>query len=159
MKKSQLKSTINIILILWIFVWIYYAAFNWDVFKVKLNTHLGFATVGGYPFVFFFILGLIFLIVIKYINHFSDLKNTGKEKDTKTKITLLEKDLEIYKLKEVLFNMQASEANKNAETFKSLQEKLDAIAGNMAVEKEKESIEEKTEEKEKPKDQDKDKNK
>lgn len=159
MKKTQLRSAINIILILWIFIWIYYAAFNWDVFKVKLNTHLGFATIGGYPFLFFFIFGLIILVVIKYINHFTDLKNTGKEKETKTKITLLEKDLEIYKLKEVLFNMQASEANKNAETFKSLQEKLDEIAGNMPVEKQKENKEEKAEEKEKPKDQEEGKNK
>lgn len=149
MKKTHLKSAINIILVLWIFVWIYYAAFNWDIFKVKLNTHLGFATIGGYPFIFFFILGIIALILIKYINHYSELKKIGKEKDTETKITLLEKDLEIYKLKEVLFNMQVTEANKNAETFKSVQKKLDEIAGNMPVEKQKEN----KEEKDKPKNQ------
>ena len=64
MKKLNIKSVIDIALIVWIAIWLYYALFNWDVFVVKLNTNIGFSIIGLYPFIFFFFIGLILLVII-----------------------------------------------------------------------------------------------
>src|SRR6056297_2763703 len=114
MKNHKLNNAVNIILILYLASWIYYAVFNWDVFAIKLNTNAGFSVIGGYPFVFFFILGLVGLLILKYIIHLSLLQKDRGEKDQRHRITILEKDIEILKMKEVLFKMQTSEMSKNS---------------------------------------------
>lgn len=138
MKNHKLNNAVNVILILYLAVWIYYAAFNWDVFAIKLNTNAGFSVIGGYPFVFFFVLGLVALLILKYVIHVSLLQKERGDKDQRHRITILEKDIEILKMKEVLFKMQTSEMSKNSSHLNALHEKLDTLSNQIAHEEDKE---------------------
>jgi hypothetical protein len=128
MKKINIQSVINIILALWVGIWFYYLLFNWDVFIIQLNTNFGFNTYNMYPFVFFFFIGLIGFVIVKYAIHYSEMQNKGKEEENKSKTKLLEKDIEILKLKEVLFKMQSEGMNKSASTINALHAKLDSLS-------------------------------
>ncbi len=131
MKNNQHKIIIDILLVIWLFVWMYYLAFNWAVFSIELKVNLGFAVITGYPLIFFFILGLLTLIVIKYSYHFTALKSVSKEKEEKNEKSLLEKDIEILKLKEVLFKMQTKDLSESSTALNALQEKLDDISNKI----------------------------
>ncbi|MCB2195640.1 MAG: hypothetical protein KQH79_07255 [Bacteroidetes bacterium] len=128
MKKTSIQSAINILIFIWIAVWLYYALFNWDVFVVKLNTNLGFNTVPTLPFVLFFFIGLLILVVMKYIIYYDQVQVDARDKEYKDKISLLKKDIEILKLKEVLFKMQSEGMNKSTATVNALQAKLDELS-------------------------------
>jgi hypothetical protein len=128
MKKTNIQSAINILIFIWIAIWLYYALFNWDVFVVRLNTNLGFNTVPMLPFVLFFFIGLLVLVVMKYIIYYEQVKVEARDKEYKDKISLLKKDIEILKLKEVLFKMQSEGMNKSTATVNALQAKLDELS-------------------------------
>lgn len=128
MKKTSIQSAINILIFIWIAVWLYYALFNWDVFVVKLNTNLGFNTIPILPFVLFFFIGLLILVVMKYIIYYEQVQVDARDKEYKDKISLLKKDIEILKLKEVLFKMQSEGMTKSTATVNALQAKLDELS-------------------------------
>ncbi|MDF1571080.1 MAG: hypothetical protein P1P82_05625 [Bacteroidales bacterium] len=136
MKRTVLTNVTNFILALYTAVWIYYAAFNWEVFSIKLNTNAGFSVIGGYPFVFFFILGLVTLLTIKYLIHLNKVHEDKTEKDSRHRIAIMEKDIELLKMKEVLFKMQTSEMGKNSSHLNALHEKLDNLSNRLELEKE-----------------------
>jgi hypothetical protein len=148
MKKINIQSIVDITLTLWVGIWLYYLLFNWDVFVIQLNTDLGFNTYKIYPFVFFFFMGLIGFIIVKYAIHYSEMQNKSKEKENKSKTILLEKDIEILKLKEVLFKMQSEGMNKSASTINALHSKLDALSKKFNDENEEINEDERKEEKE-----------
>jgi uncharacterized membrane protein YraQ (UPF0718 family) len=127
-KNVDLKVAVDIALAVWIIAWLYYALFNWDVFAIKLNTNLGFAVIGGYPFVFFFILGLLALGFLKYVLQYNQVQQQSREKDQEHKVAMLEKDIEILKLKEVLFKMQTTDLNKSTANLNALHSKLDELS-------------------------------
>jgi|GEM_PF-1759592 len=129
------RTIINYLLIIWIVIWAYFAAFNWAVFTVSLNINLGFAVITGFPFLFYSIAGIIFFIILRYIAQYMIERQQIHEKNLENKIAMQGKDIEILQLKEVLFNMQTSEYNKNAESMKSLNEKLNKISEQMKMEK------------------------
>ncbi len=131
MKKSDLLRIINIILILYLAIWTYYAIFNWEVFAIKLNTNAGFSVIGGYPFVFFFLLGFVLLLAIKYITHLCIVNIDKSERNSAHKIEIMGKDIELLKMKEVLFKMQTSEMGKNSADLNALHEKLDQLSMQM----------------------------
>ncbi|MFO7852186.1 MAG: hypothetical protein ACQERS_09265 [Bacteroidota bacterium] len=133
--KIKLKHIINATIIAWIIIWLYYLIFNWDVFSINLKTDLGFAVIGGFPFVFFFIVGLLFLILIKYFDSAIAARKLSDEKDLKNKIALLEKDIEVLKLKETLFKMQSEEMSRSNANLSALHRKLDEITSQMESEK------------------------
>jgi len=139
--KKYLKFgyVVDAIILIWTFLWFYFLVFNWDVFVVKLNTNLGFTVVKGLPFVFFFVVGLLFLFIIRYSQHLSEIKNRGIEADYKNTILLLEKDIEVLKLKETLFKMQSEEMSQNSGALQSLQKRLDEISNKMDEEREEKS--------------------
>jgi hypothetical protein len=145
MKKLQIQTIVDIILIAWIGIWLYYALSNWDVFVVKLNTNLGFKTISLYPFIFFFFLGLIALVIIKYSFNYAQVLSKSKEKEQKDKMSLLQKDIEILKLKEVLFKMQTEGMNKSTSTINALNARLDELANKVASEKKKDDEDEESE--------------
>jgi len=151
MKKLNIQSVIDIVLAIWIAIWLYYLLFNWDVFIVKLNTNLGFNTVTLYPFIFFFFTGLILMIIIKYALHYEQLQVKSINKEHKDKVNLLQKDIEILKLKEVLFRMQTEGLNKNTSTINALQAKLDKLSNKYGSESEEEADKERKEETDKDK--------
>lgn len=128
MKIKNYKVFINTALILWLFIWVYYLAFNWSVFSVELKTNLGFAVISSYPFLFFFLTGLILFIILKYAYHIVSIQEQNQVKDKETKTSLLEKDIEILKLKEVLFKMQTKDMNDSSSALAALQDKLDKIS-------------------------------
>ncbi len=131
MKLARTKVILNIVIIAWIVLWAYYAVFNWDVFIVKLNTSLGFTVINCFPFIFFFVFGLVCLGLLKFLLNQLHMQLKLHDKDSNSKIALLEKDIEILKLKEVLFNMQTDEMNKNASSLGELQKKLDELSGQV----------------------------
>lgn len=135
MNKIKLKHIVNIAVIAWLVIWVYYLIFNWDVFSINLNTNLGFAVIGGYPFIFFFIIGLLFLILIKYFDRVYAIKKLGKDKDLTNKISLLEKDIEVLQLKETLFKMQSEEMSRNNANLNALHQRLDEISSRLEREK------------------------
>lgn len=134
MKRNTLVTIINFILGIYLLVWIYYAAFNWDVFSIKLNTNAGFSVIGGYPFVFFFLLGFAALLAVKYIVHLNRVYEDKTEREQSHKIAIQEKDIELLKMKEVLFKMQTSEMSKNSSHLNALHEKLDSLSDQMSKE-------------------------
>lgn len=128
MKKLNINAIINIVIIVWIVIWFYYLVFNWDVFIVQLNTNIGFSSISIYPFLFFFIISLIGFGIIKFAANYSDLQQQAKEKENKNKLSMLEKDMEILRLKEVLFKMQSDDMTKSASTINALKTKLDSLS-------------------------------
>lgn len=142
MKKINIQAVINIVIIIWIAIWIYYALFNWDVFVVKLNTNLGFNTISLYPLVLFFFIGLILCITVKYAIYYEQLQVLASDKEYKDKISLLKKDIEILKLKEVLFKMQSDGMNKSTSAINALQAKLDELSKKPAEDKDTDEQEE-----------------
>lgn len=131
MNKIKLKHIINAAMIIWLIIWIYYLGFNWNVFSVNLKTDIGFAVIGLYPFIFFSVLGIVLLALIKYIDQTMAMRSLGRDKDMKNKITLLEKDIEILKLKETFFKMQSEELNRNNANIKALHQRLDEISSQL----------------------------
>jgi len=133
MKRTNIQTIIDIVLIAWIGIWLFYALSNWDVFIVKLNTSLGFKTITLYPFIFFFFLGLISLIIIRYSINYTQILINAKEKENKNKMSLLQKDIEILKLKEVLFKMQSEGMNKSTSTINALNARLDELSNKVVT--------------------------
>ena len=155
MKKFKtFKTIISYFLIIWIVIWAYLAAFNWEVFAVALNINLGFAVITGYPFLFYFIVGIILFIALRYIAQYLSERQRSYERHLEHKIAMQGKDIEILQLKEVLFNMQTKEYNQNAESMKSLNEKLNRIAGQMETTKQESPEKEEEEKKDKKPDTD-----
>jgi hypothetical protein len=136
MKKLDLNKLLNGILVVYILTWVYYAIFNWDVFSIKLNTNAGFTVIGGYPFAFFSLFGLVILVLIKYFVQIRKLENEKRSREFHYQKSILEKDLEILKMKEVLFKMQTSEMSKNSSHINDLHAKLDQISEQLRLEKE-----------------------
>ncbi len=131
MNKIKLKHIINTAIILWLVIWIYYLGFNWDVFSINLKTDIGFAVIGTYPFIFFFVLGLVLMALIKYIEQTMAMRSMGRNKDMENKIALLEKDIELLRLKETLFKMQSEELSRNNANLNALHQRLDEISSRI----------------------------
>ncbi|MFO7754795.1 MAG: hypothetical protein R6V34_02310 [Bacteroidales bacterium] len=137
MNKIKLKHIINAAIILWLVIWIYYLVFNWDVFIINLKTDIGFAVIGAYPFVFFFVLGLLLMGLIKYVEQTMAMRNLGRNKDMENRIALLEKDIELLRLKETLYKMQSEELNRNNANLNALHQRLDEITSQLGQEERK----------------------
>ncbi|MBN1388055.1 MAG: hypothetical protein JW965_06375 [Bacteroidales bacterium] len=135
MNKIQIRHIIDTAIIAWAIIWLYYLIFNWDVFTINLKTNLGFAIIGGYPFVFFFIIGLLFLILIKFINQAIAIRKLERGKDMVNKIALLEKDIEVMKLREAIYKMQSEELSRNSENLNALHQRLDEITSQIERER------------------------
>jgi hypothetical protein len=132
MKKINLTIIINYTLGIYLAAWLFYSVLNWDVFSIKLNTNIGFTTIGGYPFVFFFLFGFTALLTIKYFINLSMIRTNKSERERIHRIAILEKDIELLKMKEVLFKMQTSEMGKNSSNLNALHEKLDELSAKMS---------------------------
>jgi len=137
MNKIKLNHIINILIVAWVFIWFYFLILNWDVFIVELDTNLGFTVIGGYPFLFFSLVGLLFLILIKYINLTIEIKRINIEKDMINKIALLEKDIELLRSKESLFAKQSEEVNLKTADMNVLYEKLTDLISDLKQERSK----------------------
>lgn len=140
----SVRYYINILLVVWIVIWAYFAVFNWNVFNVKINMSLGFTVINSYPFIWFFVLGVLILLGIRYLVQYSRMLRQLEMKEKNNKIAMQEKDIEILKLKEVLFEMQSKEFNKSTANINALNEKLDRIIAerkeeNLSMEKESET--------------------
>ncbi|MEE4214269.1 MAG: hypothetical protein V2I34_04335 [Bacteroidales bacterium] len=135
MNKIKLRHIIDATIIAWVIIWLYYGIFNWDIFIIKLDANLGFAVIGSYPFVFFFLLGLIFLIVLRYFDTIISMRRLGQYKDLKNNIALLEKDIEVLKLRETVYKMQSEEMSRNDASLQALHQKLDELSSGSDREK------------------------
>lgn len=131
MKKIKTKQIIDTAIIIWVLIWLYYSIFNWDVFIIKLQTNLGFAVIGVYPFIFFFLIGLIFLALIRYFDTIIAMRRLGELKDLKNKISLLGKDIEALKLRGTVYKMQSEEMSRNDASLQALHQKLDELSSGM----------------------------
>ncbi len=137
MKKNRLSLYFNILIILYLVIWVYYAIFNWDILTVKLVSDLGFVRLSGYPIIFFFVFGLILLLILKYLSWYNTFILNSKEKETKSKLIILEKDMEILRLKETLLSMQTPGREKEGEKYAELSEKLNKMSEKLEEEKRK----------------------
>ncbi len=135
MNKIKLRHIIDATIIAWVIIWFYYGIFNWDIFIIKLDANLGFAVIGSYPFVFFLLLGLIFLIVLRYFDTIISMRRLGQFKDLKNNIALLEKDIEVLKLRETVYKMQSEEMSRNDASLQALHQKLDELSSGSDREK------------------------
>jgi len=128
MNKIKLRHIIDAAIIIWVVKWLYYCIFNWDIFIIKLETNLGFATIGSYPLVFFFLLGLIILGLVRYFDTIISMRKLGEYKDLEKDIALLEKDIEVHKLRETVYKMQSEEMSRNDASLQALHQKLDELS-------------------------------
>lgn len=131
MKKINIRSVINYTLGIYLAAWIYYAIFNWKIFSIQLNTNAGFSIISGYPIAFFFLFGFAALLMLKYFVGINSLHQEKLARERTHRISILEKDIELLKLKEVLFSMQTSELDKNSTYLKALHEKLDKLSNRL----------------------------
>ncbi len=138
MKKINLLSINTYTIIIYFLIWMYYAIFNWDVFAIKLNTNAGFSVIGGFPFIFFFLIGLVALFILRYFIYVHKVASDKQERNSKHKIALMEKDIELLKMKEVLFKMQTSEMDKSSSQLNALHEKLDNLTNQISDKNEEE---------------------
>lgn len=134
MNKIKLRHIIDATIIAWVVIWLYYGIFNWDIFIIKLDANLGFAVIGSYPFVFFFLLGLIFLIVLRYFDTIISMRKLAEHKDLKNDIALVKKDIEVFKLRETVYKMQSEEMSRNDASLQALHQKLDELSSGSAGE-------------------------
>ncbi|HBH48901.1 MAG TPA: hypothetical protein DDX98_09680 [Bacteroidales bacterium] len=135
-KNFKVRYLIDTLLGIWLLTWLWFLIFNWDIFVVKLNINLGIGVVKMFPFVVFMILGMLIMLAIRYILQYSRMLRRIEVKEKNTKIAMQEKDIEILKLKEMLYKEQTSELNKTAKDLTALNEKIDAIAQKFQKEKE-----------------------
>lgn len=142
-EQISLKKILNVSSVIWFIIWIYFAAFNWEVFAVNINIGLGFTVISGYPFLLFFVIGSLIFLFLLFIAHYYELQSKMNERERKSIVSSLEKDIEILKLKEVLFKMQNTEMNKNTSNLNALHKKLDELSEQFTSKK----IEQKGEEK------------
>ncbi len=127
-KNFKVRYLIHILLIIWIVAWGYFMLFNWDIFVVKLNINLGLGIINNRPFVLFFVLGMLIILSIRYMLQYSRMLRRIEVKEKNTKIAMQEKDIEILKLKEMLYKEQSTEFNKTAKDISSLHEKIEGVA-------------------------------
>jgi hypothetical protein len=139
MKKLNLLQISTFTVIIYLLVWSYYAIFNWDVFSIKLNTNAGFSVIGGFPFVFFFLLGLVALLILRYFIYIHKVNSDKHERSSAHRIAIMEKDIELLKMKEVLFKMQTSEMDKSSTQLNALHDKLDNLSNQISEKGEEES--------------------
>src|SRR6056297_1386160 len=136
MRKFKISNIIDIGIVLWMIIWLYYILFNWEIFRVSLSTNLGFAVVNSHPFVFFMIISLLILIAIRISSRFFELQDSSREKERKSKLKMLEKDIEILQLKEVLYKMQTEGLSKSSSKMNALQQKLERLTRKHDIGKE-----------------------
>jgi hypothetical protein len=141
LKNFKVRHLINILLAIWVVIWLYFALFNWDIFIVKVNINLGFGIISSYPFLLFFLISLAILLSIRYLLHYTRMLRKAEEKEKNTKIKMQEKDIEILRLKEMMYKMQTSEYNKTTANIESLNKKMEEIAQQITSEKNKKSDE------------------
>jgi len=127
-KNFKVRHLVNILLGVWIFSWVYFALFNWDIFVVPLNINIGFGIINSYPFVIFFFIGLAIIIAIRYLLQYSRMLRRIEVKQKNDTIKMQEKDIEILQLKEMLYKMQAEEQDKKSGNLNELHQKLDILA-------------------------------
>ncbi|MEA1876759.1 MAG: hypothetical protein U9N86_07830 [Bacteroidota bacterium] len=87
------------VFLLYLAIYIYAAVFNWEIFTTVLNIELGFAKVAMLPFLVFFILGLITIMALWFLGYKRDLNHHIRFLEKAAKVTELQKDVEIEKLK------------------------------------------------------------
>lgn len=137
-RSFKVRYLINILLIVWLSIWGYFMALNWEVFTVKLNIYLGFTLINGRPFVLLFILSTLVIVVIRYLLQYSRMLRRLEVKEKNTKITMQEKDIEILKLKELLYKEHRDEFNKTANNITALHNRIESVAKYLEQKKDEE---------------------
>jgi len=127
-KNFKVRHLVNILLGIWIGVWVYFALFNWDIFIVRININLGFGIISSYPFLLLFFIGLLVMLSIRYLLHYSRMLRRIEVKEKNDKIKMQEKDIEILQLKEMLYKMQSEEDKKTRDSLSEMHKKLETIA-------------------------------
>jgi len=82
------------------------------------------------------IIGLLILIAIRISSRFFELQDSSREKERKSKLKMLEKDIEILQLKEVLYKMQTEGLSKSSSKMNALQQKLERLTRKHDIGKE-----------------------
>ena len=106
------------IIIIYLFIILYFAVFNWDMFTADLNISLGLGIIRMPLLIVLFVTGIILLLVEWAVFKIFSLKI---EHD------LARKDTEINKLKAVQYDVHADEAQRSFLSLKELHHKIDLI--------------------------------
>ena len=146
-KSFKVRYLINLLLGFWIAVWVYFALFNWEIFIVKININLGFAVLNTFPFLAFFIIGLLVILAIRYLLQYSRMLRRMELKEKNNKIEMQSKDIEILKLREMLYKMQSEEFSKTSQTIDEMHSKINSLTDTYIREKDKEKNNSKKDEK------------
>lgn len=127
-RNFKVRHLVNILLGVWIASWVYFAALNWEIFTVRVNINMGFAIWSTYPFLLFALVGIVIILSVRYLLHYSRMLRKIEVKEKNDKIRMQDNDIEILKLREMLYKMQASEHSKTVSHLDELHEKIDGIA-------------------------------
>ena len=113
MRRLFIKSTL--LLLLYTLVNLYFAAFNWKIFSVKLNIDLGFTIVEFPPFIALFLAGFLLIGILSWINYTIRVRKL---------ILDLEQGVEIGRLKDRLMDKKIRNLVFDENTLKILKEKM-----------------------------------
>ena len=81
----------SFLLILYTCVYLYFMAFNWQIFTVVLNINLGFGVVKLPPFIILFLVGFIIIGALSWHSYMTNLQRT---------ISTLEHGHELWRMKD-----------------------------------------------------------
>jgi len=111
-----------ILLIIYLFIGLYFAVFNWDMFMVNLNVDVGFTVINTPLLIDLFFVGLLFMLVIWGISATRILK---LERD------LAKKDKEISALKAGKYDEQKGDINDTKKSLSELRDKTELILNKL----------------------------
>lgn len=117
MKKVHLT-----VVLIYLFISLYFAIFNWDVFTVSLNVSFGFAVFKMPLIALLLLFGLALLLIQMMMANMSAIK---RERD------LLQKDNELMALKVSHYDESLPDIQHITEDIKNLQAKLEELAKNI----------------------------
>ena len=125
-KGLTMKRIHLILIVMYVFVTLYFAIFNWDMFLVNLNISLGLGIIRIPLLIILSIAGLLLILTNWLIFKIYSLKVDR---------SLMRKDAEIANFKATQYDNQLSEMQSNSNSLKELHEKIDSVMEILAVEK------------------------
>jgi cytoskeletal protein RodZ len=148
-RSKTMKKVHLILLIIYVFITLYFAIFNWEVFIVNLGVSLGFAVIKLPLVAMIFLFALIFLLIQWGLAHLNESKHIQRLTQKDNEISSLEKEYElesmkkeneINALKASFYDEQVEQIKENSESIIDLQAQLNKIMEVLPVKVDEEKV-------------------
>jgi hypothetical protein len=83
------KTVHTVLVILFVFINLYFLAFNWNIFTVSLNVSYGFGSFNVPPFIFLLFVNLSIILIVWFTEYTKDLRGENSLLKKQEEISLL----------------------------------------------------------------------